>query len=236
MESSAPRYTLRVIHEFPHDPKAYTQGLVYVGGELYEGTGLRGSSSLREVELETGEVLRRRMLPENLFGEGITVLGNRIYQLTWKTGRGFVYDRNTFERVGEFTYPTEGWGITHDGVNLIMSDGSSTLYVRDPETFSEIDRIEVHDGGAPIARLNELEYVDGTIYANVWLSHWIAQISPETGEVVGWIDEAGSLCPRDPKQPDRVLNGIAYDAQSERLFVTCKLWPKLYEIEIPQEQ
>ena len=155
--------------------------------------------------------------------------------MTWKAGKGFVYDKETFDLVREFTYPTEGWGITHDGANLIMSDGSSTLYVRNPETFAEIGRIQVQDGGVPIGRLNELEYVEGIIYANVWLTDAIAQISPETGDVIGWIDQAGSLCPRDPNQPNRVLNGIAYDAPSERLFVTCKLWPRLYEVELIPE-
>ena len=221
-----------MVNEFPHDPLAYTQGLVFADGSLYEGTGQRGRSSLRRVDLETGEVLQSHELSDTLFGEGIVVFGDKIYQLTWQSNKGFVYDRDTFDLIEEFSYPTEGWGITHDGTNLIMSDGSSTLYLRDPETFAEVGRIEVHDGGNPVTMLNELEYVDGTIYANVWLTDRIAQISPETGKVIGWIDQAGLLCPKDPSQPNMVLNGIAYDVETGRMFVTCKLWPKLYEVEL----
>ncbi|MBC8263222.1 MAG: glutaminyl-peptide cyclotransferase [Anaerolineales bacterium] len=227
---TARTFTYKVVNVYPHDRDAFTQGLVFESGALYEGTGLRGRSSLRRVELETGHVLQMRKLPDQLFGEGITVFGERIVQLTWQSGVGFVYDKSSFELLEEFRYPTEGWGITHNGKHLIMSDGTSTLRFLDPETFEEIGRIEVYDQDGPVTRLNELEHVQGEIYANVWQTARIARIAPDTGEVIGWIELAGLLSPEDRAEPVGVLNGIAYDAENDRLFVTGKLWPRLFEI------
>jgi glutamine cyclotransferase len=226
------QYTYAVIAEYPHDPRAFTQGLVIADGVMYEGTGLHGRTSLRQVRLDTGEVERRVDLSANYFGEGITVFGDRIFQLTWREHTAFVYDRETFALIAAFDYPTEGWGITHDGVRLIMSDGTSTLYFRDPDTFEEIDRVEVRDGGRPVIRLNELEYILGEVYANVWLTDRIARINPETGRVAGWIDLTGLLPLEDRTGSEDVLNGIARDPGGDRLFVTGKFWPKLYEIEL----
>ena len=227
-----PTYTYQVVNSYPHDRNAYTQGLVFEDGVLYEGTGLRGRSTLRRVDLETGNILQIHRLPDYYFGEGVTIYGNKIIQLTYRGNVGFVYDKNSFEVLGEFYYSTEGWGITHDGKRLIMSDGTSTLYYLHPETFEEIGRIEVHDNDAPVTGLNELEYVQGEIYANVWLTDRIARIDPETGQVTGWIDLRGLLQPEDYSEPVDVLNGIAYDAKNGRLFVTGKLWPRLFEIEL----
>ena len=227
-----PDYTYKVVNTYPHDRDAFTQGLVFENGVLYEGTGLRGHSTLRRVELETGYILQIRELPAQFFGEGVTIYGNKIIQLTWQSNVGFVYDKESFELLQEFNYPTEGWGITHDGKRLIMSDGTSTLHFLDPETFEEIGRIEVLDRGSPVTRLNELEYVQGEIYANVWQTDLIARIAPLTGQVTGWIDLKGLLGPEDRSEPVDVLNGIAYDAENDRLFVTGKLWPKLFEIEL----
>ena len=225
-------YTYRVVNTYPHDQDAFTQGLVFVDGALYEGTGLYGYSTLRKVQLETGAVLQTRQLSPQVFGEGITVWEDRIVQLTWTEGIGFVYDKNTFEPLGQFTYSTEGWGITHDGNHLIMSDGTSTLYFLDPGSFRETGRIEVSDSRGPVTKLNELEYVGGEIYANVWLTDRIARISPETGRVTGWIELGGLLSQEELRGPVDVLNGIAYDARNDRLFVTGKLWPHIFEIRL----
>ena len=199
---------------------------------FYEGTGLRGQSTLRKVKVETGEVLQQFDLAPNYFGEGITIFGDKIIQLTWKARRGFEYDKDTFELTREFTYPTEGWGITHDGEKLIMSDGSDTLYFWNPATFEEIGRVAVFDENGPVVRLNELEYINGDVYANVWQTNRVARINPDTGQVTGWIDLSGLLTAADRSEPVDVLNGIAYDATTERLFVTGKLWPKVFEIEL----
>jgi glutamine cyclotransferase len=228
----APVVGYRIVNTYPHDPKAFTQGLVFADDLIYEGTGLRGQSSLRKVDLKTGNILQIRQLSAQFFGEGITSYGNRIIQLTWRARVGFVYDRQTFQLLDTFNYPTEGWGITHDGRSFIMSDGTSTLYLLDPQTFQEVGRLEVHTRDGPVSRLNELEYVEGEIYANVWKTDRIARISPETGEVVGWIDLEGLLRPEDRNRRIDVLNGIAYDVQNDRLFVTGKLWPTLFEIEL----
>ena len=228
----APVVGYRIVNTYPHDPRAFTQGLVFADGVLYEGTGLRGQSSLKKVDLKTGNILQARQLPARFFGEGITIYGNRVIQLTWRARVGFVYDMQTFQLLDTFNYPTEGWGITHDGRSLIVSDGTSTLYFLDPQTFQEVDRLEVHTRDGPVSRLNELEYVQGEIYANVWKTDRIARISPETGEVVGWIDLEGLLRPEDRNRRIDVLNGIAYDVKNDRLFVTGKLWPKLFEIEL----
>lgn len=228
----APVLGFEAVRAHPHDTGAFTQGLVYVDGVLYEGTGLRGESSLRRVDLETGQVLAQRDLEPHLFGEGLTDWGDRLVQLTLSAGTGFVYDRETFELLDTFSYPGEGWGITHDGERLIVSDGTSTLRFLDPETFEETGHVRVHDAGRPVARLNELEYVRGVIYANVWPTDRIVRIQPRTGEVTAWIDLAGLLPRSDRTRNTRELNGIAWDEEGERLFVTGKYWPWLYEIAI----
>jgi glutamine cyclotransferase len=227
-----PVYSYNIVNTYPHDRNAFTEGLVFEGGFLYEGTGLWGNSTLRKVELETGDVLQIRELADQFFGEGITIYGNEITQLTWKSHIGFVYDENSFELVRQFNYSTEGWGITCDGTHLIMSDGTSTLHFLDPQTFEEIGQLEIFDDHGPVTRLNELEYVQGEIYANVWQTDRVAMIAPDTGRVIGWIDLGGLLTAEDRSQPVDVLNGIAYDADNNRLFVTGKLWPKLFEIEL----
>ena len=229
---ATPVHSYRIKNSYPHDSSAFTQGLVYSDGILYESTGLRGRSSVRRVTLETGNILSQtRLLPE-FFGEGIAVLGDRIYQLTWTTGVGFIYDKKTLALLQEFRYGIEGWGMTHDGKSLIVSDGSATLYYWDPKTLREVKRLAVTDGGKPVTNLNELELVEGEIYANIWQRDRIARVSPETGKVTGWIDLNGLLAPADRHGGEDVLNGIAYDPGKKRLFVTGKLWPKLFEIEI----
>ena len=220
-----------MVRSYPHDPQAFTQGLVFLDGVLYEGTGLNGRSGIRRVRLENGEVVKIQKLEDRYFGEGIAIVGDSIVQLTWKSEVGFVYDRNTFQRTKTFNYPGEGWGLTFDGKRLIMSDGSATLRFLDPASLKETGRLEVRDGGRPVPQLNELEVVKGEIYANVWGTDRIARISPTTGAVIGWIDLTGILSPRDPASTD-VLNGIAYDAAKDRLFVTGKLWPRLFEIRV----
>ena len=227
-----PVYGYRVLNTYPHDPDAYIQGLVFEDDIFYECTGRLGQSTLRRVEVETGKVLQSINLPPDLFGEGITILGDRIIQLTWHAGVGFVYDKESFEFLQMFRYATQGWGITHDGQRLVMSDGTSTLYFRDPNTFEEIGRVEVLANGRPITMLNELEYINGEIFANVWLTDFIARIDPDTGRVVGWLDLSGLISPEERSHNSAVLNGIAYDAEKDRLFVTGKLWPKLFEIEL----
>ncbi|MEM4244469.1 MAG: glutaminyl-peptide cyclotransferase, partial [Candidatus Bathyarchaeia archaeon] len=224
-------YTYEVVKVYPHDPNAFTQGLVIEHGVLYEGTGLWGCSTLRRVDLETGTILQMRSLPDEFFGEGITIFGDEIIQLTWQNQIGFVYDKQTFQLLRNFSYPTEGWGITHDGNRLIMSDGTANLYFLDPETFQRIEQVEVRDGNVPVARLNELEFVKGDVYANVWGEEKIAIINPQTGQVKGWIDLTG-IYTQASQNPNSVLNGIAYDAESDRLFVTGKLWSHLFEIKL----
>jgi glutamine cyclotransferase len=227
-----PIYSYNIVNTYPHDPDAFTQGLVFENGVLYEGTGRFGQSTLRRVELETGAILQIRELADQFFGEGITIYGDRIIQLTWQSNVGFVYDKNSFDLLQQFNYSTEGWGITHDGEHLIMSDGTSTLHFLDPQTFEEINQLAVFEDNGPVTRLNELEYVQGEIYANVWQTDRIARISPATGTVVGWIDLEGLLTAEDRSEQVDVLNGIAYDVGADRLFVTGKLWPKLFEIEL----
>ena len=227
----APVYGYTVVRAYPHDREAFTQGLAFDDqGVLYESTGQRGRSSLRRVELSSGAVLQRHDLPATLFGEGIAVLGDRIIQLTWQAGSAFVYDKNSFSVLQEFTYRTEGWGLTHDGQRLIMSDGTATLYFLHPDTLAETARLTVRDHHGPVIRLNELEYVRGEILANIWQTDRIARIDPRTGHVIGWLDLTGLLQPSDRRQPVDVLNGIAYDPRTDRLFVTGKWWPKLFEI------
>ena len=228
-----PVYGYRVVHAYPHDPKAFTQGLQYVDGFLYEGTGLNGSSSIRKVKLETGEVVQRRDVARAYFGEGITVWKADLIQLTWQSSVAFVYDKETFAPRRSFKYKGEGWGLTHDGTNLIMSDGTDELRLLDPATFAERRRIKVTAVGTPLQNLNELEYMKGEILANVWTTDAIARVSPDTGRVTGYIDVSGLLTPAEKASVD-VLNGIAYDEKGDRLFVTGKLWPKLFEIKITQ--
>jgi len=230
-QATTPVYGYRVIEVYPHDPNAFTQGLVYTDGVLYEGTGLTGQSSLRRVDLPTGEVLQLYNLPAQYFGEGIAVYGDQIVQLTWQNHTGFVYDRDSFELLDTFAYPTEGWGLTHDGTRLIMSDGTATLHFWDPETLEEIGQVQVHDENGPVARLNELESVGGLVYANVWQTDRIAIIDPGSGQVTAWIDLTG-LLPRDDLTRVDVLNGIAYDEAGDRLLVTGKWWPSLFQIEV----
>lgn len=225
-------YTYKVINIFPHDRNAFTQGLAFEDGVLYEGTGREGHSELRKIELETGNVLQTRKLPDEFFGEGITVYGDNIIQLTYLSKIGFVYKKDTFELLREFNYPTAGWGITNDGKHLIMSDGTLKLYFLDPKTFEQVRQIEVYDRGVSVWGLNELEYVEGQIYANVWPAERIARIAPDTGRVLGWIDMKGLLTQQDRSRPVDVLNGIAYDKENGRLFVTGKFWPKLFEIKL----
>lgn len=231
--SRAAQYTYEVVRIYPHDSQAFTQGLVWHEGRLYESTGLYGSSSLREVELETGAVLRSAALPDRYFGEGMAVLDGKIFQLTWRENTGFVYDLETFALLHQFYYPTEGWGLTTDGKQLIMSDGSDRLYFLDPENLEVVREVKVTYHGMSVSLVNELEYVEGEIYANVWLTDFVVRIAPEDGQVTGWIDFSGLLDPvlAQEYQVD-VLNGIAYDAGTGRLFVTGKLWPKLFEVSI----
>jgi glutamine cyclotransferase len=230
-EDSTPvNYTYEVINVYPHDPNAFTQGLIIVEGVMFESTGLKGSSTLRRVDLETGNVLQNYALLEEFFGEGITVFDDKIIQLTYQQGIGFIYDKWSFDLLGEFNYSTEGWGITTDGTQLIMSDGSAYLYFLDPETFEVIGRIEVWDDG-PVERINELEYINGEVYANIWLTDRIAIINPNTGQVTGWIDLTG-IYTSETINSNNVLNGIAYDTEGERLFVTGKRWSKLFQIEL----
>jgi glutamine cyclotransferase len=225
-------WTYEVVNTFPHDREAFTQGLVFEGGVLYEGTGLPGRSELRKVELETGNVLQTHKLSDEFFGEGITILGSRIIQLTLESKVGFVYDKETFELLREFNYPTEGWGLTHDGDHLIVSDGTPMLYFIDPETFERIRKMMVFEQDDAVWGLNELEYVNGQIYANVWSVERIARIEPETGQVIGWIDMKGLLTPEDRGEEIDVFNGIAYNPANGHLFVTGKFWPKLFEINL----
>jgi glutamine cyclotransferase len=227
-----PVYTYKVLHTYPHDTNAYTEGLVYRDGQLYESTGLRGQSELRRVELETGEVVQKVALPNKYFGEGLTIYDSKLIQLTWQTRVGFVYDLDSFKLLRQFNFGTEGWGLTQNGQYLIRGDGSSTLYLLDPNTFEEVGRIDVQASGQPVFNLNELEYIDGEIFANVWKTDRIARIDPQTGHVVGWIDLSGLLSPREVSSPGAVLNGIAYDVAGQRLFVTGKNWPHLFEIQL----
>lgn len=226
-------YTYEIVNSFPHDPEAFTQGLVYHQGYLYEGTGLYGQSSLRRVRLQDGSVEKMVELPAEYFGEGITIFQERIYQLTWREQQGFVYELANFDQIASFTYSTEGWGLTHDGEHLIMSDGSNELTILDPNSFRPLRKVAVQEAGKPVHNLNELEYINGEIYANVWLTDYILRIDPSSGRVTGRIDLSGLL--EEEYQEDYqvdVLNGIAYDPQGDRLFVTGKLWPRLYEIRL----
>lgn len=226
-----PRKKVEVVATFPHDPGAYTQGLLLLGDRLFESTGLRGRSSLREVDLATGRVERQVDLPASLFGEGLASVGSRLIQLTWTSGVARVYDRESFELVREYGYATQGWGLCHDGSRLVMSDGTSTLYFRNPNTFSLEGQIEVTQAGEPLDRLNELECVGGKIYANVFETDWIMEIDPATGAVTAAIDASGLLTPTERSRTD-VLNGIAYRMGAGTFLLTGKLWPKVFEVRL----
>ncbi len=221
----------RVIRSYPHDRSAFTQGLVYNGGYFYEGTGLHGRSTLRKVDPASGRVIKEVALPPSLFGEGVAVFGDRIFQITWQSRIGFIYEKSSFRLLQKFSYPHEGWGITHDGKRLIISDGTSVLHLLDPKDLHETGTLRVHDDRGPVEGINELEYVRGAIYANVWPTDNVAVIDARTGRVTNWIDLRGLLAKEDLQGVD-VTNGIAYDAEGDRLFVTGKFWPKLFEIRL----
>jgi len=233
--------TYRIVHTYPHDPNAFTQGLVFVDGRLYESTGINGQSSLRMVDLESGRVLQEQPVDSKYFAEGLTAWGSSLVQLTWESHVGLIYDRFSFRLLRTFSYAGEGWGLTQDGKSLILSDGTPVLRFFDPLTFKEVRRITVKDRGKPVTDINELEYIEiggrgvqgrGQVYANIWHSYRIARIAPQTGKVVGWIDLKGLLPDSEHSSPEAVLNGIAWDSVHHRLFVTGKLWPKLFEIEV----
>ncbi len=225
-------YTYRVVNTYPHDSRAFTQGLFFADGYLYEGTGLNGRSSLRKTTLHTGRVLKSVELPKEVFGEGVTLCRNRVIQLTWKARQGFVYSKDSLELQDTFKIQTDGWGITFDGTKLIVSDGSNQLYFLDPDTYKQTGRISVHDNNGPVKNLNELEYVKNKIYANVWRTNDIVMIDPATGEVSGRVNLEKLTGMSGGDTSYKTLNGIAYDEKNDRLFVTGKLWPDLYEIEL----
>jgi glutaminyl-peptide cyclotransferase len=227
-----PEYGYQIVNIWPHDSNAFTQGLILMDGKLLESTGQEGFSSLRRVELETGKILKKVDVPVPYFAEGITLLNGKIYQLTWQHHIGFIYDAQSLERVGQFNYDGEGWGLTTDGKSLILSDGSSRLKFIDPASFQVTKTINVVDGQSPVKELNELEYVQGEIYANIWHGDRIATINPQTGRVTGWIDLAGLMPQDELRDAEAVLNGIAYDQANNKLFVTGKLWPRLFEIRV----
>jgi glutaminyl-peptide cyclotransferase len=231
--AAIPTYDFKVVNSYPHDPQAFTEGLLYRDGFLYESTGLNGKSSIRKVSLETGKVLQSKDIPPQYFGEGLTVWNDTLVGLTWQTQTGFVFDLKTFELRSQFAYPGEGWGLTQNGKELIMSDGTSTLRFLDPKTFLEVRRVKVTADGIAVDQVNELEVVGDEIYANLWHTNTIARIDPASGKITGWID-LGKLYPGAGKGPtgENVMNGIAYDADKKRLFVTGKLWPKVYEIKV----
>jgi len=229
---AAPVYGFRVVHTYPHDPNAFTEGLFYKDGFLFESTGLEGRSSIRKVKLETGEIVQQRAISPAYFGEGIVFWKNRLIELTWRSQIGFIYDLASFAPKGTFHYPGEGWALTRDAHRLIMSDGTSDLRFLDPDSLSETGRLHVTADGAPVANLNEIEEVKGEIYANVWQTSRIACIDPKTGKVLNWIDLSPLVAANQNGNDDAVLNGIAYDAKADRLFVTGKLWPTVYEIKI----
>lgn len=227
------KYNYKVIHTYPHDRDAFTQGLFYDNGVLYEGTGENGSS-LREVNLETGKVVRQLNLDASLFGEGIALCHDRIYQVTWKSKVGFIYNKSDFKLINKIYYPTEGWGLTTIDDKIVMSDGSNVLYFYEPDMFTVISKIEVYDNEKKRDSLNELEYINGEIWANIWINNHIARIDPATGKVLGYIDLKGILPASDRDAETDVLNGIAYDNKGNRIFVTGKRWPKLYEIKVTE--
>jgi glutamine cyclotransferase len=228
----APIQSYEVVASFPHDPGAFTQGLLFQDGVLYEGTGLHGRSSIRKVEPATGKVLQKRDVDARYFGEGIVAWKDRLIELSWQNQIGFIYDLKTFEPKATFAYQGEGWGLTHDGGRIIMSDGTDELRFLDPETLEEKGRVRVTDGGGAVFNINEIEWIEGEVWANIWGSDYIARIDPATGKVKAWIDMTGLLPAAERSGSEDVLNGIAYDAEARRVLVTGKLWPKLYEIRV----
>jgi len=224
-------YTYEIVNTYPHDESAFTEGLAFEDGFLYESTGLQGDSSLRCIELETGRILQIHSLSSEFFGEGMTIFNNKIIQLTWLSHKGFVYNKTSFDLLEEFNYSTEGWGITNNGSLLIMSDGTSNLYFLNPETFEKVGQVAVRDDSGPVTEINELEYIKGDVYANIWLQERIAIINPQTGQVKAWIYFTGIQTMMN-RSGDDVLNGIAYDADGDRLFITGKKWPELFEIKL----
>jgi glutaminyl-peptide cyclotransferase len=229
------KHSYQIVNIYPHDSGAFTQGLIFVDGKLYEGTGQEGRSSLREVDLQSGRVVKKVDVPTPFFGEGITLLNGKIYQLTWQHQIGFIYNAATLEKLGQFEYTGEGWGITNDGRSLIISDGSNRIKFLDPDSFRVTKTIAVIDGNNPVNELNELEYVNGEIYANIWHDQRIVTIDPQNGRVTGWIDLTGLLQPGAVHDEEAVLNGIAFDQAGNRLFVTGKLWPQLFEIKLKRQ-
>jgi glutamine cyclotransferase len=229
--NATPLYHYEIVHTYPHDRAAFTQGLVFLDGVLYESTGLNGASTLRKVELETGKVLKKISIPGQYFGEGIAILDGKIFHLTWQNQKGFVYDLQTFNQEKEFSYTGEGWGLATDGHSLIMSDGTDQIRFLDPRTLQVEHTIRVSRRGQPVVNLNELEYIKGEIFANIWETDYVVRIDPKTGQVVGIINFTGLLPPEDRNGTD-VLNGIAYDAAGDRLFITGKCWPKLFEVRL----
>ena len=224
------KYGYKVIHTYPHDRGAFTQGIVYDGGNLFEGTGQKGSSTLREVELATGKVIRQHNLDASLFGEGIAIYKNRIYEVTWEDKIGFIYDKATFNVLNKINYQTEGWGLTTVDDKIAMSDGSNIISFHEAEMFTEVSEIEVYDNERKVEKLNELEYINGEIWANIWMTDMIARIEPASGKILGYVDLKGLLPEKEREVDTDVLNGIAFDKQGDRIFVTGKNWPHLYEI------
>ena len=229
--NNIPIYSYNIINTYPHDVRAFTEGLVYEDEFFYESTGRYNESTLRKVDLQTGEILNLHKLNDNYFGEGIAIYDNKIFQLTWKSNVGFIYDKDTFSLINKFYYNTEGWGLTHNDEHLIMSDGTDEIYFLNPKNFKKVYSIKVHDEFRPITRLNELEFIQGEIYANVWRTDKIARICPHSGKITGWIDLKGLLSPKEYKNAG-TLNGITYDKQNNRIFVTGKMWPKIFEIKL----
>ena len=231
-QAQTPRFGFKVVKAFPHDPTAFTQGLVFADGIFYESTGLNGFSTLRKVTPETGAVIAKVAIDDEFFAEGLALVGQELLQLTWQSRKGFVYDKSTLKRLRTFDYPTEGWGMASDGKVLVMSDGSSRLFFLDPRTQKAVRSVQVREGARPVAQLNELEFVRGELWANVWQTDRIAKINPETGQVTGWIDLSGLLRPEARGPEGDVLNGIAWDKAGDRIFVTGKKWPWLFQIEL----
>jgi glutamine cyclotransferase len=229
---TAKKIDWEVVNSYPHDPAAFLQGLLWYNNSFYESTGRNGKSSLRHVEFPSGNVVKKLDLPPQYFGEGLAMVGNKLFQLTWTSKRAFVYDRDTFNLLHEYPYDTEGWGLTYDGKNLILSDGSSTLTYYDPDNFRPGRKLNVTFNGSPLRMLNELEYINGEIWANVWQTDQIVRINPDTGQVTSYLDMSGILSPEFRTGQENVLNGIAYDPQTKRIFVSGKLWPRIFEIKL----